>query len=160
TAERLEPECVRERIAEYFATTAPSTTPDNLRRLAKHLVDVLDPDTNDHFDPEAFARRSMTMSTDITGMVFGTYQLDPAAGARLKTILDPLSAPRPDQYEQDGSVIVRDDRTADQRRADALSELAQAASTLIEDPGNGDNGHAGRVGAGRVGHCDRDVNEN
>src|SRR5699024_3948237 len=87
-------------------------------------------DTDDHFDPDSFSRRSMTMGTDITGMVFGTYQLDPAAGAALRGTLDPLCAARPVQHDQDGNVVVRDTRTPDQRRADALSDLVSAASPL------------------------------
>ncbi|GAB3565238.1 HNH endonuclease signature motif containing protein [Spelaeicoccus albus] len=122
---------VRENICEFFAEKAPSTSPENLRRLGKHLVEVLDPDTDDHYDPESFNRRSMTMSTDITGMVFGTYQLDPAAGAALRAVLDPLSAPHPVQHGDDGSVAVRDTRTPEQRRADALSELASAAAPFV-----------------------------
>ncbi|NYI67382.1 hypothetical protein BJY26_001688 [Spelaeicoccus albus] len=129
-SEKFEPVTVRQSIADYFASTAPTTSTDDMRHLAKHLIQVLDPDTDDHFDPDSFNRRSMTMSTDITGMVFGTYQLDPVAGAQLRAILDPLSAPRPMQCDENGNVAVRDCRTAVQRRADGLLELVGAASGL------------------------------
>lgn len=126
-----EQQTVRQRICKYFAETAPTTSPEKLRRLGKHLVEVLDPDADDHFDPDAFNRRSMTMSRDFAGMVFGTYQLDAAAGAALRAILDPLAAPRPTQRDADGSVLVQDTRTAEQRRADALCELAAVAAPMV-----------------------------
>lgn len=133
-------EPVRAVISRFFVNTAPVTSPDNLRRLGNHLIEVLAPDLDDHFDPESFARRSMTMSVDSTGMVFGDYQLDPVAGAALKAILDPLSAPRPVQRDDDGNVVVRDPRTPEQRRADALSELVHAASPVAA-------AHTGNAGA-------------
>lgn len=135
---------VREHICKYFADKSPSMTPENLRQLGKHLVEVLDPDADDYFDPDSFSRRSMTMSKDYTGMVFGTYQLDPAAGAALRAIIDPLSAPRPAQRDADGHVLIRDTRTAEQRRADALSELAAVAVPLVSDnPASPGGGHTG-----------------
>ena len=120
-----------ELITRFLATHAPVTTAQGIRVLSDRLIRALEPARDDHYDPESFNRRFFTMGTDITGMVHGQYQLDPAAGAQLRAIMDPLSAPRPDQKDEDGQVLAQDTRTAGQRRADALGELIRAGSTLL-----------------------------
>ncbi|MBG0741862.1 hypothetical protein IV500_21165 [Paeniglutamicibacter antarcticus] len=49
-------------------------------------------------------------------------------------ILNPLSAPRPDQRGVDGSLVGVDARTPDQRRADAITEIARAAGAYLNFP--------------------------
>ncbi|WP_245580295.1 HNH endonuclease signature motif containing protein [Arthrobacter castelli] len=123
-----------ERITGFLTDQAPVTTPREIRMLSDRLIRSLEPDRDDHYDPEAFNRRSFTMSTDVTGMVHGSYQLDPAAGAELRAIMEPLSAPKPGQKDEDGNIILRDTRTPGQRRADAFGELIRAGSTYLGPP--------------------------
>ena len=49
----------------------------------------------DRFDPAAYERRFLDMSTDVTGMLLGRFQLDAAAGLALRAAVDALSAPAP-----------------------------------------------------------------
>ena len=120
-----------EQITRFLAAHAPATTAQGIRVLSDRLIRALEPARDDHYDPESFNRRFFTMATDITGMVHGSYQLDPAAGAQLRAVMDPLSAPKPDQKNETGDVLARDTRTPGQRRADALGELVHAGSALL-----------------------------
>lgn len=120
-----------ERIGGFLADQSTSTTPHQIRGLSDRLIRSLEPGRDDHYDPESFNRRSFTMATDITGMVHGSYQLDPEAGAELRAIMDPLAAPKPGQKNENGDVVARDTRTPAQRRADAFSELVRAGSTYL-----------------------------
>lgn len=123
-----------DRITGFLCEHAPSTTPREIRILSDRLIRSLEPERDDHYDPESFNRRSFTMATDITGMVHGSYQLDPAAGAELRAIMDPLSGPKPGQKDEAGNVVSRDRRTPAQRRADAFGELIRAGSTYLGPP--------------------------
>jgi hypothetical protein len=97
-----------------------------LRRAADELVARLDPDRADRFDPSSDQRRFLDFHTDGTGMLVGRFQLDPAAAAALRAAIDTCSAPSPDQVAEDGTVV-SDPRTARQRRADALTTIAETA---------------------------------
>lgn len=121
-------------VAGFFADHAPTTRPQTLNGLAKELLRRLDPDTDDHYDPYSFERRNVTMGADPTGMTFGTFQLDPAAAAEFRACLDPLSAPRPDQVDSEGSLMVRDDRSPGQRRADGLIDIVRLAADALKIP--------------------------
>lgn len=129
---------VRERAAELDAlltSHATTFTAPVFPRLARHLLHTLDPDRADRFDPDAHQRREAHLGIDSTGMGQLRAQLDPHATATLKAVLDALSAPTP---SQDG---VPDARTAAQRRADALHEMARAAAGNLpagDGPGYGD----------------------
>ncbi|HET7415709.1 MAG TPA: DUF222 domain-containing protein [Arthrobacter sp.] len=129
--QRLSTEENLARITRFLADQSPVTTPKQIKTLANRLIRNLEPDTDDHYDADAYLRRSFTMNTDITGMVHGSYQLDPAAGAELIAILNPLAAPHPGQRDEDGNTIARDERKPGQRRADAFSELIRAAATHL-----------------------------
>nr|WP_244954171.1 HNH endonuclease signature motif containing protein [Spelaeicoccus albus] len=118
-------------LAKFFARSAPTTRPQTLNLMARQLLRRLDPDTDDHYDPKAYERRGFTLGTDLTGMTVGTLQLDPAAAADLHACLDPLAAPRPDQRDEDGTIIARDERSPAQRNADALHEMARAAAGAL-----------------------------
>jgi hypothetical protein len=139
-------------ITGFLVHQAPSTTPKQIKALASRLIRNLEPDTDDHYDPDAYLRRSFTMNTDITGMVHGTYQLDPAAGAELMAILNPLAAPHPGQKDEHGNIVARDERKPAQRRADAFSELIRAAATHLgpvnHAPPSANNGDPAKVESG------------
>ncbi|MCG2622746.1 HNH endonuclease [Arthrobacter sp. I2-34] len=132
--ERLKSEPVIEQAAGLLAEHAPKTTVAEIKRIADRLLRTLEADRDDHYDPESFNRRSVTLGTDQTGMVWGHYQLDPDAGAELKSILEPLSAPRPDQKDEHGNLVARDERSPSQRRADALMEAVRAGARHLGLP--------------------------
>ncbi len=109
----------RAAIATYFTTLAPTSHRSELQRAANALLRQIAPDAVDRFDPKAHERRFLDMSTDLTGMLVGHFALDAAAGAALRVAVEACAAPRPTDDEG------RDPRTAPQRRADALVELAE-----------------------------------
>ena len=102
---------------------APLGTARNLESAARQLRARLDPDGVDRFDPAAAERRFLDLTTDSMGMLVGRFQLDAVAGATVRAAIDAASAPAP--WGPDGTT--RDDRSPRQRRADALSVLAEAA---------------------------------
>lgn len=112
-----------EAVDAFFAEHCRKVDPIRTGRLARHLLEALDPDGQDGFDPDASERRGLTHSTDSGGMVVGRFQLDPVTGSWFATAIEHFSAPEPtvEESAEDGSTIhVRDTRSAAQRRADAL----------------------------------------
>ncbi len=119
---------VRDVVVRFVQEVAGTGTATDLDRACRQVLDQVDPDGRDRFDPAALERRFLDMSTDATGMLLGRFQLDAAAGLALRAAVDALSAPSP---TEDG---VRDPRSARQRRADALlqvAETARAAATPV-----------------------------
>jgi len=96
--------------------------PSVLARLARHVVDVLDPDGTLADDADHERRRTATLSSnrDSSGELHA--HLTPAAFAQWQAVLDPLAAPRPS--DADGE----DPRSAGERMHDAL---ADAAASLL-----------------------------
>ncbi len=93
---------------------ARNTDPRNLSHAARYLRSVVDPDGAADEYERNHDRRWVHLSQMLDGMFAIQGQLDAEAGVALKTALDALMPPRtPD-----------DKRTAAQRRADALEELA------------------------------------
>lgn len=92
----------------------------DLRRQGEHIAAVLDPDGPGERDERAKAERSLTIINLGNGRHRLRGILTDEGAALLNTALDPLAAPRP---AQDGE---RDPRTATQRRADAIKDLASA----------------------------------
>jgi Domain of unknown function (DUF222)/HNH endonuclease len=89
--------------------------PGRLRRLAAHLRDLVDPDAAEQRARARLDRRGLWLAATVDGMVAVDGLLDPEAGEAVQAALMPLARPTgPD-----------DDRTAAQRRADALGELAR-----------------------------------
>jgi hypothetical protein len=86
-----------------------------LRRLTSHLRTLIDPDTTEVRGRARLDRRGLWLSATYDGMVAVDGLLDPEAGETVRSALLPLARPAgPD-----------DDRSAAQRRADALAELAR-----------------------------------
>lgn len=82
-----------------------------MRRLAHALA----PDARDAADDRAWQARRLSASATIDGRYVINGSFDAQAGATIATALDALSWPDPPELR----------RTATQRRADALSELAR-----------------------------------
>ena len=162
---RVHAEAVDTFLAQQSRTFRPGEC-EHLAALVLDRIDPDRADRG--LDPEAFARRHLDITADATGMVLVRGQLDPAAGAQLKAAIDHLAAPAPAVDAEvtgagagaeesagssaddrgsgahgwtggrQGTVRVRDGRTAGQRRADALGVLARrsvgAAGTRGGEP--------------------------
>jgi hypothetical protein len=89
--------------------------PPRLRRLVGHLRATLDPDSADQQAERRYQRRGLWTATTWEGMVALQGLLDPEAGQLLLAALEPLARPSD----------AHDTRSGDQRRADALTELAR-----------------------------------
>jgi hypothetical protein len=89
--------------------------PPGLRKVVGHLVAVADPQGADQQAQRRHDRRGLWVSPTLDGMVALDGLLDPEAGETLLAALEPLARPS----------VAEDDRSAAQRRADALTELAR-----------------------------------
>jgi hypothetical protein len=89
--------------------------PPTLRKVVGHLCDVADPDAADQQAQRQQDRRWLWLSPTFEGMVAIDGLLDPEAGETLLTALEPLAR----------LSTAEDARSAAQRRADALTELAR-----------------------------------
>ena len=88
-----------------------------LRKLCNAARHQADPDGFFHDAEESFARRRFHVSQMSDGLYLVDGVLDPVAGAALVTAVDVLAKPKGPE----------DERTARQRRADAVGELAMHA---------------------------------
>jgi Domain of unknown function (DUF222) len=91
--------------------------PPRLRKVVGHLCEVADPQAADTRTARQRERRWLWLSPTFEGMVAVDGLLDPEAGETLLTALEPLARP----------TTAEDERSAAQRRADALTELARRA---------------------------------
>ena len=89
--------------------------PPRLRRVLGHLRLVADPDRAEHDSERRQQRRGLWLATTWDGMMALQGLLDPEAGQTLLAALEPLARP----------TDAADARSGDQRRADALGELAR-----------------------------------
>lgn len=87
--------------------------PSRLRYVTRYLRYCVDPDGSRSAEEEARARRYFNLSQTLDGIFVIDGQLDPEAGSALRTAIAALNKPLPN-----------DERSAGQRRADALGELA------------------------------------
>ncbi|NEE04289.1 HNH endonuclease signature motif containing protein, partial [Phytoactinopolyspora halotolerans] len=109
------------RAEDDLAAFAREYDPATLQRLADHLLHVLTSDSLEDRDERAQRKRSLRICDRGDGTVRITGLLGTEAAAIVRSALDPLAAPEPGE---DGE---KDQRTADQRLADALTELARRA---------------------------------
>jgi len=89
--------------------------PPRLRRVITHLRLVADPDGADRDTERRYGQRGLWLSSTWEGMVAVNGLLEPEAGQTLVAALEPLARP----------ASATDERSAGQRRADALAELAR-----------------------------------
>jgi hypothetical protein len=114
----------QERVAEEnLASWAREHDPVTVGRLARHLVHALDTATLEEREQRTYHRRELRLSEAGDGSTRLSGRLDVESAAMVRAALDPLAAPCPGP---DGE---RDPRTAGQRTADALVELARRACT-------------------------------
>ena len=91
--------------------------PPGLRKVVGHLCEVADPQAAEQQTLRRHDRRGLWISPTFEGMVAIDGLLDPEAGETLLTALEPLARPS----------TAEDERSAVQRNADALTELARRA---------------------------------
>jgi Domain of unknown function (DUF222) len=89
--------------------------PPRLRKVVGHLCEVADPDAAETRAQQRHDRRGLWVAPTFEGMVAVDGLLDPEAGETLLTALEPLARP----------ATAEDERSAAQRNADALTELAR-----------------------------------
>jgi hypothetical protein len=89
--------------------------PPGLRKVVGHLCEVADPDAAEQQALRRHDRRGLWVAPTFEGMVTVDGLLDPEAGETLLTALEPLARP----------TTAEDERSAAQRNADALTELAR-----------------------------------
>src|SRR5215207_3258776 len=109
------PDQVSMEAEPVLVAAARHLDPPRLRRALGHLVQATDPDAADHQGERRHGRRGVWWATTVDGMVALQGLLEPEAGQTLAAALDPLARP----------ATADDARSGDQRRADALTELAR-----------------------------------
>jgi hypothetical protein len=107
---------------ENLASWARAHDPVTVGRLGRHLVHALDTDTLAEREQRTYQRRELRLADAGDGSTRLSGRLDAESAAMVRAALDPLAAPNPGP---DGE---RDPRTAGQRTADALVELARRAN--------------------------------
>ena len=113
----------QERVAETnLVSWAREHDPVTVGRLGRHLIHALDTETLEEREERAFQRRELRFSDAADGSTRVSGRLDAESAAMVRAALDSLAAPNP---SPDGS---QDPRTAGQRTADALVELARRAN--------------------------------
>jgi hypothetical protein len=113
----------QEQVAETsLAGWAREHDPVTVGRLGRHLIHALDTETLEEREQRAYARRELRLSDTGDGSTRLSGRLDAESAAMVRAALDPLATPCPGP---DGE---RDPRTAGQRTADALVELARRAN--------------------------------
>lgn len=110
---------------------AREQTPDQLRATVRRLEQQADDGALADQEQQARARRSVRLSQRADGMWSGRLLLDPVAGETVKTALEAFTQPdredTPPRYR----------RRPDQRRADGLEAMANAALGSGEAPQQG-----------------------
>jgi hypothetical protein len=109
------PDHVTAEAEPVLLETAGRLDPPRLRRVLGHLQQVADPDGADAQAERHHQRRGLWLAATWEGMVAVDGLLEPEAGQLLAAALEPLARP----------ANAQDTRSGDQRRADALTELAR-----------------------------------
>ena len=101
--------------------------PPRLRRVLGHLHQAVDPEGADDQAERRHRRRGLWLAPTLEGMVALGGLLEPEAGQTLAAALEPLARP----------ASAHDTRSGDQRRADALVELARRTLEAGQLPQSG-----------------------
>lgn len=123
----------------FFTRQSQEAGPVATDHLARQVLQVLRPEAaEDRYDPDAYDRRRLEAGLDWTGMTILRGQLDPASGAIVRAALDYFGKPGsagPAEGEAGQLVLVPDERTAAQRRHDALVAVAATAMAAVGETG-------------------------
>ncbi|CAN5785899.1 HNH endonuclease signature motif containing protein [soil metagenome] len=114
-------------LDELVATTAGDATDRQLRDAIADFAHQTNPDEQAERERQAFERRSLRMGRARDGGWWFDGRLDSIGGETLATAISTLATPRGET----------DTRTAEQRRADALVDLAERALRANELPAEG-----------------------
>jgi Domain of unknown function (DUF222)/HNH endonuclease len=109
------PDQVAAEAEPVLVAAARRLDPPRLRRVIAHLQQATDPDGADAQAERRHGRRGLWVAPTVEGMVALQGLLEPEAGHTLLAALEPLARP----------ASADDERSGDQRRADALTELAR-----------------------------------
>jgi Domain of unknown function (DUF222)/HNH endonuclease len=109
------PDQVAAEAEPVLVDAARRLDPPRLRRVITHLHLVADPDGADQQAERRHERRGLWVAPTLEGMVALQGLLEPEAGELLLAAVEPLARPTSGD----------DPRSGDQRRADALTELAR-----------------------------------
>ncbi|HYP46538.1 MAG TPA: DUF222 domain-containing protein [Propionibacteriaceae bacterium] len=111
-----------ERLLCDFAVTFGAK---DLRQLAERTVDAMDPDGTLPDEQLSLDRRHLTVRQCRDGMYAGDFRMTGAAGAKLISLLQPLSQPQIDNVPGPDGVLRRevDGRSYGQRAHDALEDM-------------------------------------
>jgi hypothetical protein len=145
------------KVDAWLTQVSRTLPPSSRKHAARHLLNVIDPDNADRYDPAALQRRELFIAVDSTGMVIMRGQLDPVSGAKVRRALEYFSTPNPMRREPaygDGQaggadegegvggqqmLPIRDNRTAPQRRADGLANICDLAMSTISSRSHADD---------------------
>ena len=114
---RALPPSARDEASETLTELAPQLGIDDLRATGRYLRHVVDPDGSARHAEEDFGRRWLSLAPMLDGMHSINGVLDAETAGRLNAALAPFLVPT-------GS---DDTRNTDQRRADGLTEIVDAA---------------------------------
>lgn len=114
-------------LDEVVAGVAPDASDRQVRDAVTEFTHRLSPDEVEERERQAHARRKLAIGQCRDGGWWIDARLDVLGGAAVAAAISSLSAPRSDD----------DERTAEQRRADALVDLAERASRTGELPVEG-----------------------
>lgn len=120
---RVAPSAVPELLQRFEAAVLPraiSETPGELRRRVQKIIARLAPETLAEAERDAAARRGVTAWAE-SAQAFLEFRLTADGAETVMTAVDAHAAKRPDVDGQS------DERTVDQRRADALVEICNRA---------------------------------
>jgi hypothetical protein len=128
---------LRARAEAFLLEHARKFCPSDLRRLARHLRHLVDPDgaLGDERQAERTATFWMRPDAEGPGLRFGGLT-DAVIGAQLRTFIEAHSGPRPDTHPDTGEPT-SDRRTADQRRGEAFAHLVRTATGADQSTSGG-----------------------
>ena len=113
-------------VEQHLVAIARERNPHDLRRTVSYVKHAYAPERGVLDEQELYEERDLSLATTFRGTGVGKWTLPPAMQETLATAIHALSAP-----------VAGDDRTAGQRRADALVTLAEMALRSGELPVTG-----------------------
>jgi hypothetical protein len=133
---------IRERAAAELVRLCAELDPELLKRVGDRILSVVAPEVADELDRKAMERddaraareRYFTLSPDGVGYRL-SGRLTPEGAAAVRAAIDPLCAP-----------VSGDERSPEQRRADALVDVCRLALATTKLPANGGDRAQLRVG--------------